>query len=224
MPEVPSTTCVVVGGGGHARVVIDSLQAVGSARIHGILDANRSLWGTTVLGVPVLGGDELLAEMSKAGVNAFVVGVGSVRSNAARRRIYENGIAAGLAALVVLHPSATCSPWAQVGPGSVVFAGAVINAGATVGANAIINTGAIVEHDCCIGEHVHVASGARLSGMVWLGNEVFVGAGATVKQGVRIGAAAIIGAGAVVLQDVGEGDTVVGVPAKRVGAKQRERS
>lgn len=218
MPEAIGR-CVILGGGGHARVVIDALEAMGNIAIHGILESNRNLWGTRLSGCTVLGGDELLASLAREGIGYFVVGVGSTGSNARRRRVYEMASGTALRALRVVHPSAICSSRASFGTGCVVLAGAIVNAGAELGENVIINSGAIVEHGCNIASHVHVASGARLSGEVRVNIGAFVGAGATVKQQVVIGEGAVVGAGAVVLRDVAAGATVVGVPARALVRK-----
>ncbi len=219
MPE--KELCVVLGGGGHSRVVIDALLTSGRAAPYGILESDPTLWGTEVLGVRVLGGDDLLPILLKEGVRSFVVGVGGVhRSMQARRRgLFENALALGLSALIIVSPAAACSQWSTLGPGSVVLPGAIVNAGAVIGMNAIINSGAIVEHDCTIGDHVHIASGARLAGSVRVADGAFVGAGATVLQGLQIGRDAVVGAGAVVLESVAAGATVVGVPARPLPVK-----
>lgn len=206
--------CVIVGGGGHARVVLDSLQLSDAATAEAVVDADRARWGGEVLGVPVVGGDDRLIELRRAGVTHFVVGVGGVGDNRPRRRLFELALAAGLLPLTVIHPSAICSRWAGVGPGTVLLPSAIVNAGARVGANVIVNSGAIVEHDCVIGDHVHIATGARLASTVRVGDGAHIGAGATVRQGMTIGAAAIVGAGAVVVRDVAPGATVAGVPAR----------
>lgn len=206
--------CVILGGGGHARVLIDALLESRSAVPHAVLDADRALWGSQVLGVPVLGGDELLARLVREGITSFVVGVGSVGDNEPRRQLFELGLRHGLRPLTVRHPSAVCSAWATIGPGSMLFPQAVVNAGATVGRNVIVNTGAIVEHDCAIGDHAHIATGAKLASTVRVGPLAHIGAGATVRQCVTIGAGAIVGAGAVVIREVSPGAVVAGVPAQ----------
>ncbi|MBI4513599.1 MAG: NeuD/PglB/VioB family sugar acetyltransferase [Gemmatimonadetes bacterium] len=206
--------CVVLGGGGHARVVIDAIQASGEATTVAILDADRSRWGTELQGVPITGGDDQLAAVLASGVTHFVVGIGSVRDTGPRRRLFERASACGLTALLVRHPSAVSSPWARMGGGSVLLANAVVNAGATVGENVIVNTGAIVEHDCLIGDHVHIATGARLASGVRVGMGAHVGAGAVVRQQIVIGEEAVVGAGAVVVRDVAPRTVVVGVPAR----------
>ena len=214
MSTVTSVKQIILGGGGHARVLIESLHASGLVENICVLDKDRSLWGKVLLGVPVPGGDELLPELVQQGATHFVVGMGSVGDNRPRRRLFELGLSAGLIPLTIIHPAAVFSKWAKIGNGSVIFPGAVVNAGALLGLNVIVNTGAIVEHDCVIGDHVHVATGSRLCGAVQVANGAHIGAGATIREGVSIGAGAVVGAGALVLKDVEPGTVVVGVPAR----------
>lgn len=210
--------CVILGGGGHAQVLIDSIQARGNVIIHGVLDANESCWAKGVLGVPILGDDRLLPEVVRRGVNCFAVGVGSVGDYRPRKRLFDLGVSYGLAPLTVIHPLAVCSKWAQVGGGSQLMAGSIVNAGAVLGLNVIVNTGAIVEHDCQISDHAHIATGARLASTVEVGTGAHVGAGATVKQRIAIGEGAIVGAGAVVVEHVPAFTVAAGVPARRLRA------
>lgn len=209
-----------LGAGGNARSVLDALVLAGTADIVGLLDADPARRGTRVDGVPVLGGDDLLAGLMAQGVSHFFVGVGGggggAWSGKARRAVFDAAIAAGLTPLTVLHPGAIVSPRATLGAGSCVMAGAIINAGATVGDNALINTGAIVEHDCTIGAHAHIATGARLAGAVRVGALAHVGAGATIRQGIAIGDGAVIGIGAAVVRDVAAATIVAGVPARQL--------
>ena len=206
--------CVILGGGGHARVLIDVLRATGTAEPSVILDADTRIWGSEVLGVRVRGGDELLQTLVGEGIDAFVIGVGGTGDNRPRRRLFELALSRGLSPLTVRHPSVVCSPSSAIGPGSMVFPGAIVNAGSVIGQNVIINTGAIVEHDCVIADHVHIATGARLASTVRVGAGAHIGAGATVRQRIFIGEAAIVGAGAAVVSDVRPETTVVGVPAR----------
>lgn len=214
--------CVVIGGGGHAKVIIDALHASGVVELAGILDADSSRWGTEVLGVPVLGGDALLADLALRDITSFIVGVGSVGDSSARRRVFASGCAAGLRPLTAIHPSAICARTVQIGGGSILLAGSIVNAGATVGINVIVNSGAIIEHDCVVGDHAHVATGARMASAVAVGAGAHIGIGASIRQGVTIGANAVVAAGAVVIADVPPGAVVMGVPARVRGYGQAE--
>jgi sugar O-acyltransferase (sialic acid O-acetyltransferase NeuD family) len=208
-----SVRVIILGGGGHARVLIDALLLNGITPM-GILDVDVRRVGDTLLGVPVLGNDDLLTNVARQGATHFAVGIGSVGNMRPRQQAYERGVASGLSPLAIIHPNAIISPHAEIGAGTQVLAGAIVNAGARVGVNAIINTAAIVEHDCIIEDHVHLATGAKLSGTVRVGQGAHIGAGATVLQNTIIGRYATVGLGAVVIRDVEPDTVVVGVPAR----------
>src|SRR5262245_56695603 len=182
-----------IGAGGHARMLLESLQGRDDVEIVGLLDADPAMKGRQVLGVPVLGGDEMLAGLARGGVRHAFLGVGAVGDNSRRRKVFESVRELGFEFIAVIHPTAILSPSAEIGGGTCVFPGAIVGAGARLGSNVIVNTGAIVEHDCSLGDHVHVASGAVLAGGVSVDEGAHVGAGATVKQGVRIGRDAVVG-------------------------------
>ncbi len=212
--------CIILGGGGHAKVLIDSLQLSGGVTLYAVLDKDHSRWGTDLLGVPLIGDDSLLPEMIDRGVNCFVVGIGSIGDCRPRRKLFNLGLSLGFRPFTVIHPTSVLSRWAKVGLGSQLLPCSIVNAGASIGIDAIINTGAIVEHDCIIGDHAHIAIGARLASNVKVGSGALIGAGAIVKQCISIGNEAIVGAGAVVIEDVPAREVVFGVPARLRRAPQ----
>ncbi len=215
MKSDSSFVCIILGGGGHARVLIDCLRTgFQNICIHGILDPDHSRWMQTLMGVPILGDDDLLPGLIGRGINSFVIGLGSTGDNLLRQNLFQFGVSHDIQPLTVIHPAAICSHWATIGLGTQLLPLSVVNTDAILGVNVIVNSGAIVEHDCVLGDHVHVATGARLCGEVKVEDGAFIGAGATVKQGVLICERAIIGAGAVVVRDVPAHTTVVGVPAR----------
>jgi UDP-perosamine 4-acetyltransferase len=203
-----------VGAGGHAKVVLEILRLAGGYEPVGLLDVQKELKGTEVLGVPVLGDDALLPELFERGVRHAFLGVGSTKDTWPRRRLYERVRALGFHLVPAIHPRSVIAPSARIGDGPTVMANAVINADARLADNVIVNTGSIVEHDCAIASHAHIATGARLAGAVYVGEGAHVGLGACVREGVRIGPHAVIAAGAVVIEDVAEGVVVAGVPAR----------
>jgi sugar O-acyltransferase (sialic acid O-acetyltransferase NeuD family) len=116
----------------------------------------------------------------------------------------------------ITHVTAYVSVSADLKRGVFVGPHAVVHTAAVVWDHAIVNTGAIVEHECEVGENVHVAPGAVLGGRVRVGQDTLIGIGARVIPGVRIGAGCIVGAGATVIRDVADGARVVGVPAREM--------
>jgi sugar O-acyltransferase (sialic acid O-acetyltransferase NeuD family) len=208
-----ATRVIGLGAGGHGKVVLEALWACGGYEVVGLLDPRLELHGTEVLGVPVLGSDDLLGRQYDDGVRTAFIGLGGTGDTGPRRGLFELARSAGFTAARVVHPAATVSPSARLGEGVQVIAGAVVGADAEVGDDVIVNTGAVVEHDCRVGAHAHIAPGATLASDVEVGESAHVGAGATVLQGVRIGRGAVVGAGAVVVRDVEPDTVVIGVPA-----------
>ncbi len=203
---------VLIGGGGHARVLMEIISLSGSFEVEALLDPNIAP-GTLVSGIRVAGGDGLLPGLFSRGVRNACVAIGSVKDNSRRASIYEKLKKAGFSLPLLIHPKAVISGSADISEGAQVMAAAVVQAGSSIGANTIVNTGAIVEHDCRIGDHVHLSPGSVISGGSVIEEGAFVGAGATIIQGIRVGERAIVAAGAVVVDDVAPGVLVKGVPA-----------
>ncbi len=210
-----------LGAGGHAKVMLDIIQRMGSIKVDGLLDPDRSLWNTTVMGTKVLGDDGLLPLMVSEGLKKVFIGLGSTGDCIPRVRLWKYARGLGLDVIWVIDPSATISPGAHIGLGVTIMPQAIINADASLGDDVIVNTGAIVEHDCVLEDHVHVATGAKLASSVKVGAMSHVGAGATVLQCIKIGRGAIVGAGAVVTRDVADHAVVVGTPAREIKGESR---
>jgi sugar O-acyltransferase (sialic acid O-acetyltransferase NeuD family) len=205
---------VIIGAGGHARVVLDAARTM-DVTIAGFVEPESS--SELIDGVAIVGTDRDLGRIRASGATHGVVGVGSVQPGTRRAELFARLNEAGLDGAVIVHRAATVSPRASIGAGSVVLARAVLNPGVAIGRNAIVNTGALIEHDCVIGDHAHVSPGAVLGGGVRVGEHSHVGIGATVIQGIVIGARAFVAAGAVVTRDVPNDSRVAGVPAARMG-------
>ena len=203
---------VLLGGGGHARVVLDALRRLG----HGVLGyAAPSATGARVA-VPYLGTDDEALARLDAAVVIGALGIGMPGVDDLRLRILRAYQAAGVAFPPLVAPSATVHGDVTLGDGSVVFDGAVVVTGARLGRACIVNTSASVDHDCRLGDNVHVAPGATVCGGVTIGATTLVGAGATLAPGVTVCGGVLIGAGATVVHDIGDRGTYLGTPARRV--------
>jgi UDP-perosamine 4-acetyltransferase len=201
---------VIYGAGGHAVSVLDILLERGEFNIVAILE--RGAEGRKFYGVQVMD-ENCLCELHERGVRAAFAAVGD---NAVRTEISAKLITAGFRPINAISRSAYVSERARLGHGIAIMPNASIIAGTTIGNGVVVNTNASIDHDCEIGDFCHIAPGSTICGGVIIGNGTFVCAGAKLINYVKIGANCVIGAGAVVINDIGDGQTVVGIPAKPI--------
>jgi len=195
---------ILIGGGGHAKVVIDAVKYSDKYTIYGIVDPKLPE-GESVLGVKVIGGDEKLKGLFEEGIESAFIGIGSIGDCSLRKKIYDELKRIGFRLPVIVHPKAIVADDVEIGDGTFVAAGAIINPGTKIGKNAIINTSSSIDHDCVIGDFVHIAPGVTLSGGVKVGDETHIGTGAKVTQYLTIGKKCTIGAGQTIRHDIADG-------------------
>ncbi len=200
---------LVIGSGGHAGVLVSIVRRDGVGDLRGYLDCEDR---GQRHGLACLGDDE-----TDPGADSLLYGVGLVNNAVARWDLYRRHRNGNATFLVLVSGRASVAVEARLGAGTVVLDLAAVNTGAVLGEACIVNTGAVVEHDCRLGDNVHVAPGAVLCGEVTVGDHVLVGAGSVVVPGVSIAGGSIIGAGAVVAGDLTRPGTYVGSPAVRRG-------
>lgn len=199
----------LIGSGGHARVVLDSLAALGlPAQSIAVFDQNPDRIGGKIGSHTIQGFDAV--QLSHSSVH-ICIGDNQARANVAAA-LEE----VGCTLRTIVDPRAIVSASATIGAGTFVAAGAIVATGATTGRGCIINHGAIVDHECVLADFVHIAPGATLAGSVAIGQGTLVGAGANVLPGISVASNAIVGAGAVVIDDAADPSVYVGVPARKV--------
>jgi sugar O-acyltransferase (sialic acid O-acetyltransferase NeuD family) len=189
------------GAGGHARVIIEILELV-NISIEGIFDDNPDIW--ELMGYKVWHP----SEKHLIPGDPFIISIGN---NYLRKEIATKY---SLVYSVAKHPSAVFSPRSSLGQGSVVMANATVNSGTVAGAHTILNTSCTIEHDCSLGDFVHISPNACLSGGVTLGEGTQIGAGAVIIPNIRIGKWVVVGAGAVIIEDVPDYSVVAGNPGR----------
>jgi sugar O-acyltransferase (sialic acid O-acetyltransferase NeuD family) len=196
---------LVVGAGGHAKVVIDAAEAAGFT-IAGVIGAPGD--------APELLGHRVSPDGTQAiSADGFIIAIGD---NAVRARRFAEFAASGLAPVTVAHPSAVVGRDVAIGGGSFLAAGVIVNAGTRIGADTILNTACSVDHDCSIGEHSHVGPQVALCGAVNVGEGALLGVGSCASPGVSVGEWSIVGAGAAVVDDLPANTVCVGVPARPI--------
>lgn len=201
---------IIIGAGGHAKVVASTAQAVGYT-VDAIYDDSPEKWNQSLLGIPVL---RPIRRIPDEPERLAVIGMGDA---AARKALCES---LNLTWCTLVHPTAYVHPSVELGSGAVIFAGAVLQPDAKVGNHAIVNTGATVDHDCILEDFVQLAPGVHLSGTVHIAEGAFLGTGASVLPGIHIGAWSVIGAGAVVIRDLPNHVVAVGCPARIIRPKR----
>lgn len=200
---------VVLGGGGHARTLIEILTSAGGV-IEALVAPKLSL-------IPEF--RTLKHLLNDSDVNFYsaeqvelVNAIGSLPNDAKlREKLFRRFKSEGYKFASVVSNAAIRSKYAALAEGVQILPAATLNA-CQIGANTIINTGSIVEHDVKIGENCHIAPGAIICGGVCIGNNVHIGAGATVLQSLTIGDGAVAGAGSVVTKNLSAG--AISYPAK----------
>lgn len=197
---------VIIGAGGHAKVVISTLFEL-NFKIVGILDDDPNKWNQKVFNVPIIGPIELL----KTG--NYELGIVAIGDNKIRNEIV-NKYGNFCKWVSIIHPFSYVHPSVQIGEGSVIFAGVVIQPDVIIGKHVIVNTSASIDHDCNIEDFVHIAPGCHLAGGVYVGEGSLIGIGSSIIPYKKVGKWSIIGAGSVVINDIPDCVTVVGVPAR----------
>ncbi|MCF6095704.1 acetyltransferase [Thermovorax subterraneus] len=202
-----SEPIVVIGAGGHAKVVAATLIEAGF-KVAFFLDEDEKKWGGKIFDIPIVGPGELVKKKCKKLKSVVAIG-----DNLLREKVV-NKYSGYFDWMSVIHPRAYVHPSVRIGEGTVVFAGAIIQPDTVIGEHVIINTGATIDHDCVVGDFVHIAPGTNLAGGVTVEKGAFLGIGTKVIPGVKIGMWSKIGAGSVVIKDIESNVTAVGVPAK----------
>ena len=203
------TAILVYGGGGHGKSIIDLLRRTGLYHIVGVIDDGLAAEGkNTVMGLPILGGSEALAEFYQTGVRLAANAVGGVGNVSIRMQVFQRIAEAGFVCPIIIHPGAEIEPSASLSPAVQIFARAYIGTEVKIGYGAIVNTGAIISHECLIGDYANLSPGAILAGQVEIGAGALVGMGVTINLQVKVGARARIGNGATVKTDVPDGAIV----------------
>lgn len=209
---------VIIGAGGHARVIADIIKKSNDELI-GFLDDNVEIQGKNIFDSKnVIGFIKDCNEIQNNNFEYFfVVGIGDNRVRKTISEKYSN-----LKWYTAIHPSVVTGTDVEIGEGTVAMAGSVINTGTKVGKHCIINTCASLDHDDIIEDYVHISPGAHLAGKVKVGEGSWICAGVTIVNNVNIGQSVIVGAGATVIDNIRENNvTYVGVPAKRIEKHER---
>ena len=187
---IKNKSIILIGGGGHSKVLFDVLKKKG-LRIIGFIDKNKK---KKIKNCKYLGNDESILNYSSNKI-FLINGIGFSKDKSKRRKVYELFKKKNFNFLELKHPTSIISDDVYFDEGSQIMAGVIIQPGCSIGKNSIINTGALIDHDCKIGENVHIAPGAVICGNVSIGNNTLIGAGTIITPNIKIGSNIFIKAG-----------------------------
>lgn len=205
---------LVIGGGGHAKVLISILKKLTSYNIIGYLDIKCK---ESILEIPCLGNDSCLINYFKEkNVSNAVFGIGTGLKNNLKVDIIKKAKEIGYYFPPIISPNAIINEDVVLGEGTVVMDGVIINSGTKVGSYSVLNTRSSIDHDCIIGDFVHLAPGVTLSGGIAVGDNTLLGVGSVCLPNINIIKNCIIGAGSVIISDVNKSGVYVGVPAQKI--------
>lgn len=208
---------IIIGAGGHAKVVIDLLLSQNETII-GLTDSNLSLKDESVMGVKILGNDDVIKNYQPDHIH-LALGIGAFSQNLpkslmSRMKIFDQIAGLGYLFPSLIHPSAIIGYNCIIQSGVQIMAGSIIQPECTLENLCVINTKASIDHDSKISLGAHIAPGVTIGGKVEIGKYSYVGLGASIIQSLTIGEKVTVAAGSVVINDVSDNETIMGVPAK----------
>lgn len=209
---------IIIGAGGHSKIVIDILEESNEFNIIGLLDDNEGIQGKYILDKKVLGNIKSLKKYDPKNTG-FIISIGN---NQIRRKLYNQILEWGFTPVNVISKHAVISQYARLGNGLIINAGVKIHPDVVIEDNVIIGMNATISHDSIVERDVHISPGVHLTGSVHVETGADIGTGAVVIPGVKIGRNSIIGAGAVVTENIDENSVAVGVPAKIIKKRINE--
>jgi sugar O-acyltransferase (sialic acid O-acetyltransferase NeuD family) len=210
-----SKKILLIGGGGHCKSVLDSLLEGNEYSEIGIIEKGTHV-GEEIYGVSVIGCDEDLPRLHEVGFTHAFITIGSIGNPTLRIKLFKVLEKIGFEIPNIIDKTAVVSNRIKLDKGIFVGKNSVLNVGTSIHKGAIINTATLIEHDCLIGEFVHIAPGSVLCGEVQVGAETHIGANSVIKQQIKVGSKTTIGMGSVLLNDIGSNVVAFGNPCKEV--------
>lgn len=192
---------ILYGSGGHAKVVLDSLEKE-NKEVTGFFDDH--IRSASFLQVPILGNYD--ASIHPACVVLITIGNNKIRKKISSEILHRFGNC--------IYPGSIISRSAVILKGSMILQGSVLNHSCAIGEHVIVNTRAVVEHDVIVENFVHLAPGSVICGNSKIGEGTLVGANAVVGPNVSIGKWCQISAGSAVTENIPDFSLVMGVPGK----------
>jgi len=207
---------IILGGGGTSKDIISIINDINSEqqlyKCVGILDDNKLLWGSEVLGVKVLGPIDEVTNWNGNLINAL----GGPCNFKIRKNILSNFNLESERFETIIHPKSSVSKYAKIDSGVIVFPNVVVMSDVKIGKQVLVLSSSVINHDVIIGDYSILTSGVNISGGVTLGENCYIGTGSSLIQNLKVGNEALIGMGSTVIDNVSDRAVVVGNPAKAI--------
>ncbi|MCF8067737.1 MAG: acetyltransferase [Desulfobacterales bacterium] len=203
---------VLIGAGGHCKVVAEALHTNNAYKIAGIFDNENKTHGPC--NILIIGKDDDAKSFYSNNIQRAFLTIVGLGINDIRKQLFKYYSDIGYSFPIIQHSKAIVSKTTKIGEGTFIAAGSIIGPDVIIGKNAIINSGAIIDHDCNVGDYSHIAPGSILCGDVLIGNSTHIGSGSNIIQGISIGSNTIIGAGSVVVKNIPENVLAYGNPCR----------
>ncbi len=204
---------IVIGTGGHAKVVTEIIEHEGKYEIIGFTSVEKI---EKFLNYPVLGDDNILQNFYLKGYKKLAMGIGGFKDNNLRRKVFLELKSKGFEFVTVISPTAIIQKSNKIGEGSIIFPGVILNTEVIIGENTIIATGTSIDHETILGNHVLVSAGVTVGGFCIIEDGCLLALGSKIISGIKIGKNSLVAAGAVVVKNVEENQRVFGIPAKSI--------
>ena len=205
---------VIIGAraDGHAKVVLEIIQAENKYQVVGFVDDHLFGTGLTIRDIPVIGTvSDLQALQQQHQLFGAIVAIGD---NVTRRQLGVRVKEAGLALINAVHPTVHFDSDVIIGEGNCFCQGVIVVTGTRIGNSVNVHTGATIDHDNVICDGANLGPGVHTAGRVTIGRDVFLGTGTIVIPDCSVGEGVIAGAGTVIIDPVESYCKVVGVPAR----------
>jgi sugar O-acyltransferase (sialic acid O-acetyltransferase NeuD family) len=205
---------ILIGGGGHCKSCVEVIESENKYSIAGIIDTKENI-GQTVLGYPIIGCDDDLAQL-KNKYNYALITVGQIKSANVRIKLFNQLKELNFILPVIIASSAIVSKHSKIDEGTIIMHQCMINANVEIGKNNIINTKALIEHDAKIGDHCHISTNSVINGTVHIGNENFIASNTTFVNNLTTTNNVFVGISAVVTKNLTKPGIYVGNPVRKI--------
>lgn len=179
----------------------------------GFIEDRVDLHGRNFLGAPVLGGKELLEDLSKeSNIYFFNNYYGKLDGFIERIKLLESY---GCKIPTLIHPKVDINH-VKIGRGCIIEADCSLGGNIEIEDFVSIRHNSSISHDTKLEKYTFIAPCVTVGSVVTLKQGCFIGTGATIMRTRTVGNNSTVGAGALVVKNVPDETTVVGVPAKRL--------